>query len=148
MNMLHTLLMLAAGAVLIYVSITDIRSRRIPNNVMFPALAVAMLAALAQPERWMLLLGGLIAGVLLLIPTFIYGLEKAGGGDVKLGLFVGLLLGWPSIVPALFVAFVSATIFAIGGMVLRRLSRRSTIAFGPFLALGGLVIGTLSVLGM
>ena len=148
MPYLHTLLMLCAAAVLVYVSITDIRSRRIPNNVMFPALVVALLVAGARPERWSLLLGGLVAAVVLLIPTFLYGLEKAGGGDVKLGLFVGLVLGWPAIVPALFVAFASAALFALGGLLLRRLSRRSIIAFGPFLAFGGLVVGVLSVLGL
>ena len=148
MPYLYILLMLCAAVVLVYVSITDIRSRRIPNNVMFPALAVALLVALARPERWSLLLGGLVAAVVLLIPTFLYGLEKAGGGDVKLGLFVGLVLGWPAIVPALFVAFISAALFALGGLLLRRLSRRSIIAFGPFLALGGLVVGALSVLGL
>lgn len=139
-------LMLAAAAVLVYVSITDIRERCIPNRVMFPALLTALLVALARPERWSLLMGGLVAGALLVLPTLIYGLEKAGGGDVKLGLFIGLVLGWPAILPALGLAFVSATLFAAGGMLLRRLSWRSVIAFGPFLSLGGLMVGALLVL--
>lgn len=139
-------LMLAAAAVLVYVSITDIRERRIPNRVMFPALLAALLVALARSERWSLLLGGLVAGALLALPTLIYGLEKAGGGDVKLGLFIGLVLGWPAILPALGLAFVSAALFAASGMLLRRLSWRSVIAFGPFLSLGGLLVGALLVL--
>jgi leader peptidase (prepilin peptidase)/N-methyltransferase len=139
MTYVHALLVGAAAVVLVIVSITDIRTRRIPNVVMFPALGVALAAALARPDRVGLLLGGLAAGGLLLIPTLIYGLERAGGGDVKLGLFIGLVLGWPTVLLALFVAFASAALFAVGGMLLRRLSRRSVIAFGPFLALGGLV---------
>jgi Flp pilus assembly protein protease CpaA len=139
--------MLAAALVLVYVSITDIRERRIPNKVMFPALALAFTFALLRPERWSLLLGGLLAGGLLLLPTLIYGLEKAGGGDIKLGLFIGLVLGWPLVLPALVLAFLSATLFALGGMLVRRISRRSVIAFGPFLALGGLVIGALAIFG-
>jgi Flp pilus assembly protein protease CpaA len=144
MQYLNTIFLLTAAAILLYVSITDIRERRIPNRVMFPALAVALCVALVHPERWALLLGGLIAGGLLLLPTFIYGFEKAGGGDVKLALFIGLVLGWPAILPALMLAFLSATLFAAGGILMRRLSRRSVIAFGPFLALGGLVIGLLT----
>jgi Flp pilus assembly protein protease CpaA len=147
MQYAYPLLMLAAALVLVYVSITDIRERRIPNKVMFPALALAFVLALLRDERWSLLLGGLLAGGLLLLPTLIYGLEKAGGGDVKLGLFIGLVLGWPLVLPALILAFLSATVFAIGGMLARRISRRSVIAFGPFLALGGLVAGALSILG-
>ena len=147
MQYVYTCLMLAAALVLVYVSITDIRERRIPNKVMFPALALAFTFALLRPERWSLLLGGLLAGGLLLLPTLIYGLEKAGGGDIKLGLFIGLVLGWPLVLPALVLAFLSATLFALGGMLVRRISRRSVIAFGPFLALGGLVIGALAIFG-
>lgn len=148
MTYLNLALLLAAAGVLVYVSITDIRERRIPNNVMFPAIGIALLAAMARPERGELLLGGLIAGGLLLLPTLIYGLEKAGGGDVKLALFVGLVLGWPAVLPALMIAFVSAALFAVGGVLLRKLSRRSVIAFGPFLALGGLVAGALMAFGL
>jgi Flp pilus assembly protein protease CpaA len=147
MQYVHNALMAAAAVVLVYVSITDIRERRIPNAVMFPALAVAFAVALARPERWSLLLGGLLAGGLLLLPTLIYGLEKAGGGDIKLGLFIGLVLGWPSVLPALMLAFCTAALFAVGGIALRRLSRQSVIAFGPFLAFGGLIVGSLSLLG-
>jgi Flp pilus assembly protein protease CpaA len=139
MPYVNAAIMLAAAAVLLYVSLTDIRERRIPNKVMLPALGLALLIALARPERWWLLLGGLAAGVLLLIPVFIYGLERAGGGDVKLALFVGLLLGWPTVVSALLVAFMSAGLFGIGAILLGRLSRRSAVAFAPFLALGTLV---------
>jgi leader peptidase (prepilin peptidase)/N-methyltransferase len=146
MPYLNAILLSAAAAVLVYVSITDIRERRIPNRVMLPALAVALLAALARPDRWPLLLGGLIAGGLLLLPTFLYGLEKAGGGDVKLGLFVGLILGWPAIIPALMLAFIGAALFALGGVLLHKISRHSVIAFGPFLAFGGLVVGAIAAI--
>lgn len=136
--------MIAAVVVLVYVSMTDIRERRIPNRVMFPALACALVGALLQPERWSLLLGGLVAGSLLLLPTLLYGLEKAGGGDIKLALFIGLLLGWPNIFPALLLAFTSASCFSLGGLLLGRLSRQSLIAFGPFLALGAFLVGAVS----
>ncbi|MGQ9482260.1 prepilin peptidase [Chloroflexus sp.] len=108
---------------------------------MFPALLTALLIALARPERGSLILDGLVAGTLLVLPTLIYGLERAGGGDVKLRLFIGLVLGWPAIIPALALAFVSATLFAAVVMLLHRLSWRSVIAFGPFLSLGGLLTG-------
>lgn len=136
-----------AAAVLIYVSITDLRQRRIPNRIMFPALLLALAAALIRPERAALLLGGLAAGGLFLIPTLIYGLERAGGGDVKLALFIGLILGWPAIFPALLITFLSAAIFTAGGLLLRKLTRRSVIAFGPFLAFGGLVVGLIGLIG-
>ncbi|HEU4323507.1 MAG TPA: A24 family peptidase [Roseiflexaceae bacterium] len=146
MQFLSIALFGAAAAVLIAVAIIDIRERRIPNKIMVPALAVALAVALAQPDWGSRLAGGLVAGGLMLLPALIYGLERAGGGDIKLGLFIGLLLGWPGVVPALMIACTTALIFAVGGMLARRLSSRSVIAFGPFLALGGLLIGSLQFL--
>jgi Flp pilus assembly protein protease CpaA len=137
--------LIAAALVLLYVAATDIYERRIPNRVMFPALACALALALLQPERWSLLLGGVLAGGVLLLPAVLYGLEKAGGGDVKLALFLGLVLGWPHIFLALVLAFSSALLFSIGGLMLGRLSRHSLIAFGPFLSFGGLVAGIVSL---
>ncbi|MCU0495377.1 MAG: A24 family peptidase [Chloroflexaceae bacterium] len=138
---------LAMAAVLVYVSITDLRERRIPNKVMFPALAVALAVALLRPERWSLLAGGLIAGFVLLLPILVYGLESAGGGDMKLALFIGLVVGWPHVSTALMLTFGSAAIFVLVGFLFKRMTRRSSIAFGPFLALGGLGAGALMLLG-
>ena len=146
MNYLELALIVFSAFVLVYVSITDIRERRIPNHIMFPALGIALAVALARPERWSLLLGGLIAGTLFLIPILTYGLGKAGGGDMKLGMFIGLVLGWPSIFLALLIAFVSAASFVVFGVALRRIKLRSVIAFGPFLAFGGIVTGALSLI--
>jgi Flp pilus assembly protein protease CpaA len=147
MYYIDMLVMIAATVVLVSVSVTDIRERRIPNRIMFPAIAAALLIALVQPTRWSLLAGGLVAMGLLLLPVFLYGLEKAGGGDVKLGLFIGLILGWPTVLIALGLASVTAMLFGLAGMALGRMSRKSTIAFAPFMAVGGLVGGVLVLLG-
>lgn len=145
-QVLNLVTILLAAPVLVYVSITDLRSRRIPNAVMFPALLVALIVAVLRPERGSFLLGGLLAGGLFLLPVLVYGLERAGGGDVKLALFLGLILGWPGIIPALLLACLSALAVAGGAILLGRLSLRSVIAFGPFLALGGLVVGIFATL--
>ncbi|MBU4141967.1 prepilin peptidase [Patescibacteria group bacterium] len=59
-----------------------------------------------------------------------------GGGDVKLAFLMGLALGWPKILAALFLAF---TIGAICGIILiffKKKNFKSEIPFGPFLVLG------------
>ncbi len=78
------------------------------------------------------------AGFLLVL----YWLTKGKGmgmGDVKLAVFMGLWLGWPKIVVAFYVAFVVGAV--VGGvlMLVKKLKRKSLIAFGPFLILGTLV---------
>lgn len=57
-----------------------------------------------------------------------------GGGDVKLAWLIGLVLGFPNVLAALFVAIVSGGIFAIILLLFKIRDRKSAIPFGPFLA--------------
>jgi len=59
-----------------------------------------------------------------------------GFGDVKFAFFMGLLLGFPGIVIAFYVAFLTG---ALAGVILilgRKKTWKSKIAFGPFLVVG------------
>jgi leader peptidase (prepilin peptidase)/N-methyltransferase len=59
-------------------------------------------------------------------------------GDVKLAGMLGFLLGW-KVLPALFVGAVAGGVVA--GILLTRASgRRATMAYGPYLALGGAAV--------
>jgi prepilin signal peptidase PulO-like enzyme (type II secretory pathway) len=137
---LRIISMLLAVPVLVYVSLTDIRTSRIPNKVMFPALGVALILALIRPDRGMLFLGGFISCGILLLPSCISRRKAIGGGDVKLGLFIGLLLGWPLIIWALFVTSLSALFFTMIGMMLGRLKIHQKLVYGPFLSFGAMVV--------
>jgi len=126
---------------LLAISYTDVRERRVPNIIVYPAIGLALGAALAHPDWWRYLLGGAAAALLLTIPVFIYGPERAGMGDIKLGFFVGSILGFSLYLYwALFVAFAAAALVGGIGILLRRLHRKSTLPFGAFLAMGTLVI--------
>lgn len=57
-----------------------------------------------------------------------------GFGDVKFALAMGLILGWPSIVVAMYLAFALGAIVALVLMALGKKKFGQTIPFGPFLA--------------
>ena len=68
-----------------------------------------------------------------------------GGGDVKLAGAVGLLVGFPQVLLALWLAIVSGGLVAIWLLVSRKMGRKDAMPFGPFLALSGvtvLLVGT------
>jgi prepilin signal peptidase PulO-like enzyme (type II secretory pathway) len=70
----------------------------------------------------------------------IRGKEGMGAGDVFLAMFMGLLLGWPNILVAFYVAFIVGAVFGI--IYLWSLSKKvkgTMVPFGPFLLLGTLV---------
>jgi prepilin signal peptidase PulO-like enzyme (type II secretory pathway) len=86
---------------------------------------------------------GLVAGavflLLALIGSAIFKAEALGFGDVKLAVFMGLLLGWPYVFSAVF----NGAILAVIGVVafaIRNRSLRGTIAYGPYLAAGALIM--------
>lgn len=139
--------------VLVQVIFFDFEHRLILDRVMFPAMALALLVTLTplvspnlglwhQPWWTGLALGiaaGFIFLLLALAGSTLFKAEALGFGDVKLAFFMGLLLGWPYTFTALFygafVAVVGVIVFAV-----RNRSLRGTMAYGPYLAAGALIM--------
>jgi leader peptidase (prepilin peptidase) / N-methyltransferase len=129
--------------VLVQVIFFDFEHRLILDRVMFPAMALALVASLFSQPWWAGIATGLVAGfvflALALVGSAIFKAEALGFGDVKLALFMGLLLGPLPTVQALFYGVVLAGVVSIGYIVWRR-SMKGTIAYGPYLASGALIV--------
>jgi leader peptidase (prepilin peptidase) / N-methyltransferase len=127
-------------ALLLTVSVADLRTRLVPNRALAVAtLIIVPLAATLDPaslpERGMAALG---AGGFLLAAALIRR-SAMGLGDVKLAAVLGLYLG-RGVVAALLVAFVSGSLLGLALIARHGWSARSrTIPFAPFLSLGALV---------
>lgn len=134
MDSLRVILAIVYGFVLLLVSYTDIRERRIPNKVIIPAIGLAALAMFFVADWQTAVSGALFGGGFMMIPVLTLG-KRGGMGDVKLAFFMGLILGFPTIIFALVIAHLSASLLWIG-VWLKRLDRKSTIPFAPFLAIG------------
>ncbi len=63
-----------------------------------------------------------------------------GFGDVKLAVALGFLFGWPDILLILMLAVVIGAICGLGLIFLRKKGFRDGIPFGPFLALGSVLV--------
>lgn len=59
-----------------------------------------------------------------------------GLGDVKLAALMGLVLGWPQILLALFLAFLSGALVGLSLIAVGSKTLKSQIPFGPFLSAG------------
>lgn len=137
----HTVILMAFFAALVAITFIDIDHFRIPDKIVLPGAAAALVASIAiEPGRWWVYLAAAFGGSLFLL---ILGLVWRGGmgmGDVKMALMMGAVLG-PSTMVALFVAFLTG---GVGGALLIAFgikSRKDRIPFGPYLAFGSAVAG-------
>ena len=62
-----------------------------------------------------------------------------GGGDMKLGVFIGLVLGFPLAVISLMLGFLTGAIVGILLLIIGKKKFGQTIPFGPFLSLGAIL---------
>ncbi|TFG47639.1 MAG: prepilin peptidase [Anaerolineales bacterium] len=131
---------------LIIIAGIDLEHQKILNYLIYPAIGIAliMIPVLHREEAWMTLLGGLVGfGVLFLIALIAPG--AMGMGDVKLILFLGFIIGFPEIVITLFLAFVVGGLVAGVLLAQKKIGKKDSIAFGPYLAFAGvitLLVGT------
>jgi leader peptidase (prepilin peptidase)/N-methyltransferase len=130
----------AAGfcVVLVAISAIDLEHRIIPNRIVVPAAAVALVAqtAIEPSPEWAL--AGFGAALFLFVAALVYP-AGMGMGDVKLALLLGAVLG-RSVAVALMLGMVAAllpsiVLFARHGAAARKMA----IPLGPFLAFGAVV---------
>jgi prepilin signal peptidase PulO-like enzyme (type II secretory pathway) len=126
--------------VLTAVAYSDLRERRIPNRIIYPAILVALGAMFHHFPGWgTALLGGVAAALVFIVPVFIYGSDQAGIGDVKLAFFIGLIFGFSiPLLWALLIGSGSAALVGLVGILLHKMGRKSLLPFGSFLALGAI----------
>jgi len=128
-------------AALVAITRIDLEHRIIPNRILalLAVSAIALTAVVAPGELPARLISAAAGGGLLLIAALAYP-GGMGMGDVKLAAVMGLVLG-PALAPALLVSFLAGSIAGVAVIARRGIAagRKTAIAFGPFLALGGLV---------
>lgn len=79
---------------------------------------------------------GFVFSMLVFGTGYLFMKNKLGGGDVKLGLVLGLILTSDIIFGALIYSFVLSFLFALVGIIIKKLKIKDTISFAPFIFIG------------
>lgn len=129
-------------SVLIVIFFTDLKYGIIP----FSAVAFGVLVSLAYvllntyyllPNLLLSGLGAFLAFLLLFLATRGRGM---GFGDVVYVFLMGIILGFPKIIPGLYVAFITGAIVSLLLIALKKKKLKGdTIPFGPFLVAGTII---------
>lgn len=127
-------------SLLIVIFIFDLKHYIIPDRVVYLAILISFV--------WLFYIGAnILSTIYALLVSFGFFLlivlvsrgKWMGMGDVKLAFFMGLFLGWPNVLIALFLAFLLGSIAGVFLILNKRKSFSSEIPFGPFLVVGSLI---------
>jgi len=127
--------------IFVTISYYDVLFQEIPDSLSLPTIVLAGLIGYFGRLNTLSSLGIGFA-----IPVAFFGVlfmvsrgRWLGGGDIRIGALIGLVLGWPNIIVALFLAYLLGSIFSALGLIFGKLTRKSPIPFGPFLFLGAYI---------
>ena len=129
---------------MIVVAFIDFSFQVIPDIISMPGIVFGIIYQIIKGEFLISLVGMLFGGGLILLIRIIggkaYKKEVMGMGDVYLTAMIGAFVGFPFIIPAIFIAALVGAVLGILYIVSTRQSRESPIPFGPFLAIGGTAV--------
>jgi leader peptidase (prepilin peptidase)/N-methyltransferase len=139
---------LVFATVLLILSAIDFQTRRLPNAVLGPAAAIAVVlfsAAAAISGEWGVLGRAAIGSLAYALPLFLIAVAVPAGmgmGDVKFAAYLGFHLGWLGLGQVGVGAFAGFFIGAVTGVALMaagRKGRKDPVPFGPSMAAGAMV---------
>lgn len=125
-----------------WLSIIDIRSHRLPNQVVAAMALVSITVQVgialtqSQLDRFMAAIATALATTFIYLLLYICSRGSMGMGDVKFAFPLGLAIGWynpEQWLLAIFITFCLAGLVALTGIALKRTSWKSQLALGPYM---------------
>jgi leader peptidase (prepilin peptidase)/N-methyltransferase len=140
------------ACILVIIFVVDLEHQLVLNRVTYPSMIIALGFSLLLPgisevsplvdgiigRLVSAAAGGAIGMVFMAIPLIIYR-RGMGIGDIKLGLLIGLMTGFPLVFVALLMSVIVGGVVSIILLTLKIKSRKDAIPFGPFMAAAALI---------
>lgn len=138
LSIIYYLLFISA---LIVIFVADLKYQIIPDEVIFPTIALTIIFQIINHRLELIdvinpIASGLGASLFFLALVLLTRGRGMGVGDVKLAVLMGLLLGFPGILVALYLAFLTGAILGVILVLLGKKRFGQKIPFGPFLVGG------------
>lgn len=122
-------------SVMTIIFIYDLKWYLILDIITLPACLIVFILNLATGQNWQnLLISGIIGAGFFLLQFVVSNGKWIGGGDIRLGLLMGLALGWPMVLVAIFIAYIIGSFIGIILLILKKKSFGSKIPLGIFLS--------------
>lgn len=130
---------------LLVIFVADLKYQIIPDSMIVTGSIGALLRLssvnrLIPPSGWQpYILSALGASAFFFILWLVTRGRGMGFGDVKLAFLLGLLLGFPGIIIALYVAFLTGAVVGVILIIGGKKTLKTKVPFGPFLIFGFII---------
>ena len=120
---------------LLYVFLYDLWYMEIwSEQTVYPAIGIFIISAFAAWEDPMnMLIAAIVGGGFFYLQYAFSRGRWVGGGDIRLGIFMGVILGWPLIVLALMMAYVLGALVVLPFLISKKTQLAAKIPFGTYL---------------
>lgn len=143
-TLVHNAKMISLLAILFVAANTDARKRLIPNKLVLIGLVLRVvfwvMELITVPDEFLKIVKNDLYACVLVVVFFIIGVLLVKGGigmgDIKLMLVMCLFQGFYGVVSSLFCSLFIAFIYAIIVLLLRKKTKKDSVAFAPAILLG------------
>lgn len=141
-DLLMTFFYMMMSLVLIFTFFYDLRYIEISDWVLIPGTIAALIATemAMTPTLTSSLIGMCIGMSFFLIQILISKGKWVGGGDVRIGAFMGALLGWKMTITALVISYIIGSVISIPLLLTGEKKLGAKVPLGPFLVAGTFVV--------
>jgi len=127
-------------SVMIFVFVYDLKYMLIEDAVVIPAMvAVFFLSLLAGQSLFTIIAGALMSWLFFWLQYYLTKKRGLGEGDLRLGILMGIMFGWPNVLVAIFISYIIGGFVSLVLIIVGKKKLFSEIPLGPFLALGSLI---------
>lgn len=127
-------------ALLIPASIIDFKWQIIPNRlILLGILAGVMVVIPAGLISLVSAAKGFLAGGLLMLVMFFLSLGRLGGGDIKLTAVIGLFVGWRQVLLVVFFSYLVGGLTSLFLLLTKRKKFSDPLPMGPFISLATVI---------
>ena len=147
---LDSLLLILVFSTLIVIAVYDIIHSEIPDLCSYFAIFFALIwlfywmaihGKLESSSAWLSYGYGLLVGVGFFGLLVLFSRQKwMGAGDILIGAVMGIILGFPQIIFAIFLAFIIGAIVSLILMATKQKTLKDAVPFAPFLILATLIV--------
>lgn len=125
--------------VLLFIAFYDLRFKEIHDGVMIPGIVFAFIVSCFIGDPIHSLIGGGVGFAFFGLQWLASRGKWIGSGDMRIGAFMGLMLGWHLTLLAIIISYIFGSAISLFLMSIGKADRKTALPLGPFLVVGTMV---------